>query len=300
MVVKAEEFQLEDGTSSTCGILFLTIADPAGTATAGVVFLADAEEVTVGVAELADAGILFPAKPAGILFPAKPAGILFPAYAAGILFPVDPAGILFPAYAAGILFPVDPAGILFPADPAGILFPVDPAGILFPAYAAGILFPADPAGILFPADPAGILFPADPARTVTADVTFLADTDPVTMGVTGLAYVGDVPLAVTDMAFPEVGLVCTDVANEVDVTPGKCGDEYGSYHGTALTDMWCREKNSCSAVLFEMVTGDLLTVGTVGFALDRREVFRNSISDPVCLVMPEICGWQRYEAFGNN
>ena len=44
------------------------------------------------MAELADAGILFPADPAGILFPADPAGILFPDDPAGILFPADPAG----------------------------------------------------------------------------------------------------------------------------------------------------------------------------------------------------------------
>ena len=40
-------------------------ADTAGAVTADVAFLADAEEVTVGVTELADAGILFPANPAG-------------------------------------------------------------------------------------------------------------------------------------------------------------------------------------------------------------------------------------------
>ena len=258
------------------GILFP--ADPAGTATADVAFLADAEEVTVGVAELADAEIVFPTDPAGILFPADPAGILFPAEAAGILFPADTAR-------------TDPVDVAFLADAEEVTVGVAKL------TDAGILFPTDTAGILFPTDTAGTLFPADPAGTVAADVAFLADADPVTIGVTGLADVGAVPLAVTDITFPEVGLVCMDVVNEVDVTPGKCGDDYGSLHGDGIDGYVMSRKvfNSCSAVLFEMVT-----VGTVGFARDRQEVFRNSISDLACLVVPEIRGWQRCEAFGNN
>ena len=74
--------------ADTAGILFP--ADTVRTDTADVACLADAEEVTVGVAELADSGILFPADPAGILFQADPAGILFPADPAGILFPAEP------------------------------------------------------------------------------------------------------------------------------------------------------------------------------------------------------------------
>ena len=131
-------------------------ADPAG-----ILFLADsAEPVTVGVADLADAGILFPAIPAGILFPTDPARILFPAELA------EPVTV-------GVADLAD-AGILFPAVPAGIPFPTDPAGILFPAELAepvtvGVADLAD-AGILFPAVPARILFPADLAEPVTVGV----------------------------------------------------------------------------------------------------------------------------------
>ena len=49
--------------ADTAGILFP--ADTVRTDTADVVFLADAEEVTVGLADLADAGIRFPADPSG-------------------------------------------------------------------------------------------------------------------------------------------------------------------------------------------------------------------------------------------
>ena len=94
------------------------------------------------------------------------------------------------------------------------------AGILFPADPAGILFPADPTGMLFPADPAGILFPADPAGTVAADVAFLANADPVTMGVTDLADAGAVPLAAPDMTFPTIGLVTGTVTCELPCYDG--------------------------------------------------------------------------------
>ena len=70
--------------ADTAGILFP--ADTVRTDTADVAFLADAEEVTVGVAELADAGMLFPADPAGILFPADPAGTV-PLAAPDMTFP---------------------------------------------------------------------------------------------------------------------------------------------------------------------------------------------------------------------
>ena len=76
--------------ADTAGILFP--ADTVRTDTVDVAFVADAEEVTVDVAVLADAGILFPSDPAGILFLTDAAGILFPADPAGILFPADPAG----------------------------------------------------------------------------------------------------------------------------------------------------------------------------------------------------------------
>ena len=118
----------------------------------GIPFLADlVEPVTVGVAVLADAGILFPAFSEGILFPFDSEGILF-----------------FPPDSERILFPTDPAGIPFPADLAepvtlGVAGLAD-AGILFPAISEGILFPADLAepvavGVAGFAD-AGILFPA--------------------------------------------------------------------------------------------------------------------------------------------
>ena len=67
-------------------------ADPAG-----ILFPADlAEPVTVGVADLADAGILFPADPAGILFPAD----LAEPVTVGVADLAD-AGKLFPAFLLG-------------------------------------------------------------------------------------------------------------------------------------------------------------------------------------------------------
>ena len=75
---------------------------------------------------------------------------------------------------------------------------------------------------------------------LTADVAFLADDELVTVGVTDLTDAGAVPLAVTDMTFPEIRLVNMDVANEVNVTPRECGDGYSSFHGPALTDAWRR------------------------------------------------------------
>ena len=73
---------------------------------AGILFPVDLDEpVTVGVAGLADAGILFLAVPEGILFPPDPDGIPFPADLArpvtvGVAGLAD-AGILFPAVSGG-------------------------------------------------------------------------------------------------------------------------------------------------------------------------------------------------------
>ena len=135
---------------------------------------------------------------------------------------------------------------------AGILFPADLAGSVTMGVAdfadAGILFPADTAGavtadVAFLADAeevtVGVTELAD-AGTVTADVALLADDVLVTMGVTDLTDAGAVPLAVTDMTFPEIGLDNMDVANEVNVAPREYGDGYGSFHGPALTDTWRR------------------------------------------------------------
>ena len=270
---------------------------------AGILFPADlAGSVTSAVADSAVAGILFPADPAGILFPADPTGILFPADTAGILFPADtvrtdtadvvfladaeevtvgladladagirfpadPAGILFAAHPAGILFTADPAGILFTADPAGILLSADPAGILFPADPSGILFAADPAGILFPADPAGILFAADPSGTAAADVAFLANADPVTMGVTDLADAGAVPLAAPDMTFPEIEVV-TVVSSQ----------------------------NVCPAMMVGLMQNDLLN----GNSEDPREVVGDRLSAPMCPVIPERHGERECDDFGDD
>ena len=74
------------------------------------------------MAELADAGMLFPADPAGILFPADPAGMLFPA---------DPAGIV----AADVAFLAD-------ADPVTMnVTDLADAGAM-PLAAADMTFPA--------------------------------------------------------------------------------------------------------------------------------------------------------------
>ena len=87
-----------------------------------------------------------------------------------------------------------------------------------------------------------------------------------------------------------------DVMNEVDVISRKCGDGYGSFHGPALTDTWCRgeisTQNGCPAMLIGSATGDPLTVGTVGLG--------NTSSDQVCPVVPEIHDWKRREALGSD
>ena len=88
---------------------------------AGMSFPADlAEPATVGVAGLADAGILFPAVSEGILFPPDPAGMSFPADLAkpvtvGVAVLAD-AGILCPTVSEGIPFPTDPVELLSLAD----------------------------------------------------------------------------------------------------------------------------------------------------------------------------------------
>ena len=144
---------------------------------AGMPFPADlAEPVTVGVAGLADARMLFPAVSEGILFTPDPAGMPFPADVAEpvtvVVAGLADAGILFPAVSEGILFPPDPAGMPFPADLAALVT-VGVAGLAD----AGILFPAVSEGILFLANPAGMSFPADLAEPVTVGVAGLSDAE---------------------------------------------------------------------------------------------------------------------------
>ena len=230
-VVAADATALADAgipfLADPAGSVTLAVADPTAT---GILFLADlAGSVTMAVADSAYAGILFPADPAGILFPADPAGILFPADTAGILFPADTVR-------------TDTADVAFLADTEEVTVGVADladAGILFTADPTGILFPADPTGIPFLADPPGILFPADPAGTAAADVAFLADADPVTMGVTGLADAGTVPLAASDMTFPEIELVTGTVVCGGEVTPMTIIENYDGFPGSEGTDMWC-------------------------------------------------------------
>ena len=160
--------------------------------------------------------------------------------------------------------------------------------MLFPADPAGILFPADPAGILFPADPAVILFPSDPAGTVVADGAFLADADPVTMGVTDLADAGVVPLAAPDMTFPAIGLVTGTVACEVDATPMTFSDNYCSVPGSEWTDMWCGGEisrwDNCPAMMVGLVQNDLLNWNSE----DPREVFGDRSPAPMYPVIPRM------------
>ena len=53
-----------------------------------------------------------------------------------------------------------------------------------------------------------------------------------------LTDAGAVPLAVTDMTFPEIGLVHMEVVNDVNKTPRECRDGYDSFHGPTPTDTW--------------------------------------------------------------
>ena len=101
------------------------------------------------------------------------------------------------------------------------------------------------------------------------------------------------------MTFPEIELVNMDVANEVNVIPRECGDGYGSFHGPALTDTWCRGEIS-TAMLKGSTTGDPLTVGTVGLGHDHWGMFGNASYDQVCPVVPEIYDLKRCEALGSD
>ena len=82
---------------------------------------------------------------------------------------------------------------------------------------------------------------------------------------TDLTDAGAMPLAVTDMTFPEIGLVNMEVVNEVNANSRECRDGYGSFHGSTLPDTWCRGGISTQigspAVLIGSTTGDQLTVG---------------------------------------
>ena len=232
---------------------------------AGAAPLAEfAEVVAADAAALADAAIPFPPDPAGsvTLAVADPAAV-------GILFPADLAGSVTVAVAdsadAGILFPVDPARILFPADPAEILFPADPVGILFPADTAGILFPADPAGILFPADPAG---------TAAADVAFLANADPVTMGVTDLADAGVIPMTISE--------------------------NYGGVAGSEGADMWCGGKISHRNIAPAMIVGLVQNYLLNGNSENPREVFGDQLPAPMYPAIPEKYGDREWDDFRDD
>ena len=107
-------------------------ADFAEVVAADAISLANAEMVTVGVTDLADAGIPFPADPAGVV-----TGGVADLADAGIPFPADSVGTVTISVTdladAGIPFPADPAetvtvGVADLAD-AGIPFPADPTGL---------------------------------------------------------------------------------------------------------------------------------------------------------------------------
>ena len=142
-------------------------ADLAEVVAVGVASLADAGMVTVGVADLADAGVAFPADPAG----AVTVGVASPADAGMATVGVTDLAV---ARAA----PLADTGLAFPDDPAGIV-------------AVGVTSLAD----------AGIVFPADIAGEATVGVTSLADAGMVTVGVTDLADVTPVDV----VGVPECG-----------------------------------------------------------------------------------------------
>ena len=66
--------------------------------------------------------------------------------------------------------------------------------------------------------------------------------------------------------------------------------------------MWHRGEIStqigCPAKLIESMTGDPLTVGTVGLGHDQ--VFRNASYDQVCPVVPKTYDFKRCEALGSD
>ena len=164
-VVAADAASLAD-----TGILFPV--DPVGTLSptdlAGIPFPADpagilfadlAEPVTVGVADLVDAGILFPAD-------------LVEPVTVGVADLAD-AGILFPAVPAGISFLADPAVILFPADLAEpVTVGVADLDVDGEAPLAGVADVMD--SVVLPTI-AGAAPAADVAKVVAADAASLAD-----------------------------------------------------------------------------------------------------------------------------
>ena len=90
------------------------------------------------------------------------------------------------------------------------------------------------------------------SRPTLLGVTYLADAELVTMGVTNVADAGAVPLADTDMTFPaaagEIGLVTTGVTNGADATPMNDRNSHGSHNGPVLTDMWCGGETSIGLI----------------------------------------------------
>ena len=150
-----------EGTVQT-GILFP--ADPAGVVTVGVAPLADAEPVTMAVADLTDGGMLFPADPAGVV-------------TVGVAPLADAGSVTM------VVADLTDAGILFSVDPAGVVtVGVAPPAVLAGDVAVRVALPAVARAASL-AD-AGILFPADPAGVVTIGVAPLADAGMVTVGVT--------------------------------------------------------------------------------------------------------------------
>ena len=133
---------------------------------ADAISLADAGMVTVGVTDLADAGILFPADPTGVVT----IGVAPLADAEMVTVTVTDladAGILF---SADLAWPVT-VGVADLAD-AGIPFLADAEMVT-----VGVTDLAD----------AGMAFPANPAGAVTVGVASLADAGMFTICVTDLA-----------------------------------------------------------------------------------------------------------------
>ena len=261
---------------------------------ADVIFLADAEMVTIGVADLADAGIPFPADPVGMVTVA-----VADLADAGMPFSANPAGAVTVGAAFLANAEMVTIGVTDLAD-AGIPFPVDPAGTVTVGLAG-----------------AGIPFPADPSGAVTIGVASLADAGIVTVGVTDMADAGVEPLADAMMAFPadlagvvtvgvtplaETGMVTVGMADGADAAPVdgegvdiRCGDQLS-------TGVWCRGRTPIRNYLHDQFCwlSYLVYVNYTMPTDDPKELFGNFLFGQMCPVINERTNWERCEALGET
>ena len=187
---------------------------------ADVAALTDVGKVTVGVAGLADAGMVFPADFAGVVA-------------------ADVAALVDAGKATIRVAVLADAGMVFPADFAGVVAADATALADVWMVTVGVTDLADP-GMAFPGDLAGVVATLATAGVVTVGVVSLADAGVGTIGVSaladagmvlpadlaGVATLGVASFADAEMTFPAdpAGAVTVGVAGRTDVVDVlKCG-----------------------------------------------------------------------------